>query len=476
VTNAAFLQGKDALAVSVPDSDTELVARIVAEESSFDFALLKVSGLTLPSAEFAINNPETGDVIWTVSMNNDQNLDVISGILRSAYRLAANDVGILSHDAASGDNGQAPSGSVVLNDCGHLVGLNMSFRNPDANVRAIDTASLLAMLAKQNLRPDLAATACLSPLVVARQQAESASKNAQRANREAEQARKVAQRLESELRRSSEQETGAIEQARQARQRADLAIEAAEAAVMKAEQTRQNFEQQTREIVASVVATTEARIKKVEQGRELSEQRFADAMARQRQESQSRDRMLLTAGIIIIIVLLVILVTFGFMLRRQGSPSFGDKSSLDKSSGGKSAMERSSVEKSSIQAIAKPPTADAGSSFEYVLDGEDETGIRYLLRISGDKLNGNAGAVIGRNPMDSPFVINHSDVSRKHARMKVMKRRLFIEDLGSTNGTIVNGQSIDDMGPVSVDDGDQIIIGSVKMRLRVLAQNQRSVS
>ena len=38
----------------------------------------------------------------------------------------------------------------------------------------------------------------------------------------------------------------------------------------------------------------------------------------------------------------------------------------------------------------------------------------------------------------------------------------------SFNGTSVNGQSIDDKGFVSVDSGDQIIIGSVVMKLQVM--------
>ena len=105
---------------------------------------------------------------------------------------------------------------------------------------------------------------------------------------------------------------------------------------------------------------------------------------------------------------------------------------------------------------------------EYVLDGLDDDGIRYLLRISGDQLVNSDGVVIGRNPKDSPYIINHADVSRKHARMKVMKNRVFIEDLGSTNGTSVNGQTIDDKGLVSVSSGDQIIIGYVVMKLRVM--------
>jgi predicted component of type VI protein secretion system len=106
---------------------------------------------------------------------------------------------------------------------------------------------------------------------------------------------------------------------------------------------------------------------------------------------------------------------------------------------------------------------------EFVLDGRDDDGIRYLLRISGDQLLNIGGVIIGRNPKDSPYVINHADVSRKHARMRVMKNRVFIEDLGSTNGTSVNGQSIEEKGLVSIDSGDQIIIGSVVMNLRVLS-------
>ena len=49
-----------------------------------------------------------------------------------------------------------------------------------------------------------------------------------------------------------------------------------------------------------------------------------------------------------------------------------------------------------------------------------------------------------------------------------MKNRLFIEDLESTNGTVVNGQSISNRGLVSIGDGDQIIVGSIVMNLRIL--------
>ena len=66
------------------------------------------------------------------------------------------------------------------------------------------------------------------------------------------------------------------------------------------------------------------------------------------------------------------------------------------------------------------------------------------------------------------FRIPLATVSRQHARITRIDGLYFIEDLGSTNGTSVNGQTIDDKGLVSVSSGDQIIIGSVVMKLRVM--------
>lgn len=61
--------------------------------------------------------------------------------------------------------------------------------------------------------------------------------------------------------------------------------------------------------------------------------------------------------------------------------------------------------------------------------------------------------VIGRDA-DADLVITTSDkqVSRSHAQLRVTSKGIFLEDLGSKNGTHHNGQRID--GPVSLEDGD----------------------
>lgn len=61
--------------------------------------------------------------------------------------------------------------------------------------------------------------------------------------------------------------------------------------------------------------------------------------------------------------------------------------------------------------------------------------------------------VVGR-AIDCELTLLRSHVSRNHARLQVMENRLFVEDLGSSNGTYVNGAKISEMQQLY--DGDEI--------------------
>ena len=63
---------------------------------------------------------------------------------------------------------------------------------------------------------------------------------------------------------------------------------------------------------------------------------------------------------------------------------------------------------------------------------------------------------IGRDP-SSDICVDMSFVSRQHAHISRRESHWFIEDLGSRNGTHVNGTPVD--GPTRLDNGDQIKIG-----------------
>lgn len=71
--------------------------------------------------------------------------------------------------------------------------------------------------------------------------------------------------------------------------------------------------------------------------------------------------------------------------------------------------------------------------------------------------------IIGRSP-GSDIVIGEDYVSSRHARFTLMGQNLFIEDLGSLNGTAVNNVFIQE--PTALRNGDRVMVGDVTMRVR----------
>lgn len=69
---------------------------------------------------------------------------------------------------------------------------------------------------------------------------------------------------------------------------------------------------------------------------------------------------------------------------------------------------------------------------------------------------------IGRDPA-SGLRLNHETVSRVHAELRRQGGLWVLRDLGSTNGTTVNGRRV--IGAAVVKDGDQISFGRMSFRL-----------
>ncbi|GAA5011718.1 DUF1707 and FHA domain-containing protein [Streptomyces siamensis] len=69
---------------------------------------------------------------------------------------------------------------------------------------------------------------------------------------------------------------------------------------------------------------------------------------------------------------------------------------------------------------------------------------------------------IGRDPA-SGLRLNHETVSRVHAELSRQGGLWVLRDLGSTNGTTVNGRRV--VGSTVVKDGDQVAFGRMAFRL-----------
>ena len=64
--------------------------------------------------------------------------------------------------------------------------------------------------------------------------------------------------------------------------------------------------------------------------------------------------------------------------------------------------------------------------------------------------------VIGRD-VSSDVIVNTAEVSRRHARLYLDGGVYIVEDLGSTNGTFINGKRL--TNPVPLHSGDIIMLG-----------------
>ena len=89
-----------------------------------------------------------------------------------------------------------------------------------------------------------------------------------------------------------------------------------------------------------------------------------------------------------------------------------------------------------------------------ILDGPDAGNV---FRIDKPRVT------IGRSNAD--LTLNDTEASRQHAVVEVRENLFTVDDLGSTNGTLVSGEKIS--GPVELTDKSEFQVGSTTLMLIV---------
>lgn len=79
------------------------------------------------------------------------------------------------------------------------------------------------------------------------------------------------------------------------------------------------------------------------------------------------------------------------------------------------------------------------------------------------------GLTIGRHPALCDLVLEDSSVSRRHARLGRDGDVLYVEDLNSLNGTLIDGEPAPPFTPVPIRPGQVIEIGAVALVLRAIS-------
>jgi pSer/pThr/pTyr-binding forkhead associated (FHA) protein len=99
------------------------------------------------------------------------------------------------------------------------------------------------------------------------------------------------------------------------------------------------------------------------------------------------------------------------------------------------------------------PRAKAGSEV-VVVRSESQAGLRFGVR---------EPVVIGRSA-EADVVLQDPYASELHLRMSASNGRIVLQDLGSTNGTYVNGRRV--TMPTPLNKGDAVQIGKTIMEVR----------
>lgn len=112
--------------------------------------------------------------------------------------------------------------------------------------------------------------------------------------------------------------------------------------------------------------------------------------------------------------------------------------------------------------VSNPSSSKRGN--HWTLSGFDSLGNVVRLEFSTQGHSGRV-FVIGRNPTDCDLVISDQGVSRRHAEISIIDNNVFIQDLGSSNGTRLNGQRLSKDRKVSLPPQGTLALGSVELAI-----------
>ena len=423
--------------------------------------LLRVAADPPPTPYLFARDPaERGRTVYGVTLSSDAGA-VVNGrgsILDSAAD--ATEPAAIRHNALVGERRH---GAPLFNNCGQVVGVIVDRADvPPGAGLAVPAEWLETVFGPAGLAPVRVDDVCLSEA----EQAEQARQEAEQARRAAaEQARQVEeqQAATEQARQEAEQaRRAAAEQARQAEAQQAATEQAAEAAVAEeraaAERARQEAErarqeaEQARRAAAEQARQAEAQQAATEQAAEaaVAEERAAAEQAVREARRYVAWAMAAAGGLSVLLL--------GLWLAARRSRARAAKA-------GRAAEAEAAAARAAMAARASAERGVAAVS-DVVLTGFDPAGRPVSLRVPGRAVAESSGAVVGRSPFDGEVVLNHPDVSRRHFRLFRAAGTLMVEDLGSMNGTVLDGVALAAGVPAPLAGSARLCVGRIEFTLR----------
>ena len=424
---ASVPEDADALLVRLSDG-TEYRADSVYVDAHTGLGLLALK-IAIPSATLTsyVWAPEAIVVERKVyGVSKDSKAGTLAFTSGSVARIVASDTpadpDVIWHNVLVG---QRLNGSPLMNNCGEVGGIIVG--SPDSgdslapsgmgedrekgSGRAVPSEWLVKVFGQYGFKPEFSAQPCLS---------ESA----------------LLQKAEDKVEQSEAERQKAEERAREAQEKAKAADEA-----------REKAERGSKEEVAAAAQAREEAEKKAKAEEEARKE--AEAMASQVREET--EKWTWVAGIGLALLLLLIWAVY--------------RQSVNRANQAKVLAERKEEKAKDELAGRKEQEERMRELPDVVLNGEDTSGERFVLRIPKHSLT--EGAVVGRSPGQSEFIINHGEVSRRHFRLFLQDDIVMVEDMRSTNGTEVDGVRLAPGDSAEIRDGTQLRLGNLSLAVRL---------
>ena len=444
------------------DSGTEVAAQGVAYDAASGLGLLYVTADPPPAPyPFARDPAEPGRAVYGVALDADARPVVRPGAV-SRIEPAGAGPATIRHNALARERRH---GAPLFNNCGQVVGVIVERAGaPPGDGLAAPAEWLETVFGGAGLAPVRVDEACLSEAERAAA-AEEARREAERQAADAEASRAAA---EEALRAAEAQaEAAEVERAAEAerdRAAAAEALRAAEARAADAEQTRILLEERAAEARRSQAAAELARAAAAERAERLrvaaaERERQAAAAERERQAAAERARRN---------VLWAVAAGGGLSALLLGLWLAARRSRARAAKAGRAAAAEAAAARAAMAVRAEAERAAAAVP-DIVLTGADPDGRPISLRVPGRAAADPAGAVVGRSPFEGEVVLNHPEVSRRHFRLFRADGALMVEDLGSMNGTALDGAALAAGAAAPLAAGARLRIGQIEFTVQTPA-------
>ncbi len=424
--------------VAVPDTaDVRYEAVLLAHDVGSGLGLLSVPRLAFEGYRFALVGAREGQEVVSVAWEPGDSAGVgaarrvglVAGMVQDVDTAAGGGRGLVRHTASR--PGPRYVGGPLLNPCGEVVAVGVGPARADSlaiGAVAVSASGLAARFAMDGLSVLMADEDCLS-----------------------DQERRLAEQ-EAEI-AAARARADSLEAAAQAeREAADAELEAVEA-------ERERLEEEAQ--------AERRRIAELERARDSLAQAgdsAAGAAERARQATESQRRSLLqrvyvgagAAGLAILLIL-----WFGLRSSRRANRAAAE-------AGQESARAQEEARAAKVDlAVRQERERAAGEVPDILLEGEGDRPV--TVRVVGRAIARADGAVLGRSPFGSQAVLDHPEVSRSHLRISARGGVVLVEDLGSTNGTTLDGVLVPPGVPTPLEDGVHLGAGGLSLKVTILS-------